>query len=95
VCDGKRGSADPICEKEINYTFSPEELEADARLIAAAPELLELAKLALEWATYETEYDGRMYQICNSCDGQDGKHHPHCKLPEYRAAIAKATGQAA
>lgn len=45
-------------------------------------------KITLEWATYETEYDGRTYEICQSCAGQDGEHRPHCKVGTYQELLA-------
>lgn len=66
----------------------------EGRLIAAAPDLLALALVTIEWSERETEYDGRTYTICNSCSGQDGEHRPGCQIAAFRAAIAKATGAA-
>jgi hypothetical protein len=55
-------------------------------------ELLAAAREMIQWAEYETEYDGRMYTICQSCSGQDGDHHPSCKLDAFRALITQAEG---
>ena len=59
--------------------------EANARLIAAAPELLEAAKLVLEWYEAEDNHSGTdFYQRMQMCrDSEDA----------IRAAIAKATGE--
>lgn len=59
----------------------------DAHLIAAAPELLEAAKLVLEWYEAEDNHSGTdFYQRMQMCrDSEDA----------VRAAIAKATGEPA
>ena len=64
-----------------------EQQEANARLIAAAPELLEAAKLVLEWYEAEDNHSGTdFYQRMQMCrDSEDA----------VRAAIAKATGEPA
>lgn len=61
------------------------ERKANARLIAAAPELLEAAKLVLEWYEAEDNHSGTdFYQRMQMCrDSEDA----------IRAAIAKATGE--
>ena len=58
---------------------------ADAQIIAAAPEMLEAAKLVLEWYEAEDNHSGTdFYQRMQMCrDSEDA----------IRAAIAKATGQ--
>ena len=58
---------------------------ANARLIAAAPELLEAAKLVLKWYEAENNHSGTdFYQRMQMCrDSEDA----------IRAAIAKATGE--
>ena len=61
--------------------------EANARLIAAAPELLEAAKLVLAW--YESEDDhskADFYERMEMCRASE---------MAIRAAIAKATGETA
>ena len=43
--------------------------------------------------TYQTEYDGRMYSICNDCGGQDGEHRDDCaytRANKHIAALSKA-----
>ncbi len=62
-----------------------DEVAANARLIAAAPELLEAAKLVLEWYEAEDNHSGTdFYQRMQMCrDSEDA----------IRAAIAKATGE--
>jgi hypothetical protein len=61
-----------------------EKSEANARLIAAAPELLEAAKLVLAW--YEAEDDHSKTDFYERLE--------MCRQSEtaLRAAIAKATG---
>lgn len=72
VCNGLGSQRNPI-------------REANARLIAAAPELLEAAKLVLEWYEAEDNHSGTdFYQRMQMCrDSEDA----------IRAAIAKATGE--
>lgn len=74
---GVIASAELSCKQEIS--------EANARLIAAAPELLEAAKLVLEWYEAEDNHSGTdFYQRMQMCrDSEDA----------IRAAIAKATGE--
>jgi len=55
-------------------------------------ELVKHLETALDWSSYQTEYDGRMYSICHSCGGQDGEHTSDCELPAMRAAIDAAMG---
>lgn len=71
-----------------NCMASDSECRANARLIAAAPELLEAAKLVLAW--YEAEEDF-------SKEPDFYKRVAMCKESEdaIRAAIAKATGEQA
>ena len=58
--------------------------EANARLIAAAPELLEAAKLVLAWYEAEDNHAGTdFYQRIQMCRDSEAA---------VRAAIAKATG---
>jgi hypothetical protein len=63
---------------------------------ASVDEVRQLRKLVeemLEYSTYETEYDGRMYSICHDCGAQDGEPHrdKNCLYLRARAAIARAT----
>ena len=78
VPDGRRF----IAEVDLNYDGS----EANARLIAAAPDLLDAAKLVLAW--YEAENDFTK-------EPDLYKRVEMCRLSEValRAAIAKATGE--
>ena len=56
----------------------------DARLIAAAPELLKLAEERLAWLEEEI----------SNCTDAGARHDDYdAELLEYRAAIAKARGQ--
>jgi regulator of replication initiation timing len=48
----------------------------------------------LKWAVYESEYDGKTYKICQSCEGRDGKHRAHCELPALRALSTTKKGHA-
>ena len=77
----------PICEiyTSTAHGQSMGEQFANARLIAAAPELLEAAKLVLEWYEAEDNHSGTdFYQRMQMCrDSEDA----------IRAAIAKATGE--
>lgn len=76
---------------------SQTEQEANARLIAAAPEMLEALKSASHMSRFsETEYAGRMYQHCTSCDAtiSEGEAHlPDCDWLKIDAAIVKAEGR--
>lgn len=56
---------------------------------------IEALEETLAWAIRETEYDGRMYDICNSCGGQDGAHEKSCKLPQFNSALALLRAEAA
>ncbi len=60
---------------------------ANARLIAAAPELLEAAQMVLAWYEAENDHKGTTFwervEMCASSEGA------------LRAAIAKATGEEA
>lgn len=84
-------------ESESIHGYSPEgealvvvyELntnEADARLIAAAPELLEAAKMVLAWHDAETDPSGTTFwervEMCR--ESEDA----------LRTAVEKATGEA-
>lgn len=83
------------CDQRYDEDFDLEcpRCSAPAEVIPEkAPTLLEAARAMLAWATYESEYDGRTYRICHSCDGQDGAHQVGCKVEAYRAAIAAAEG---
>lgn len=77
----------PICQiyTSTAHGQSMGEQFANAHLIAAAPELLEAAKLVLEWYEAEDNHSGTdFYQRMQMCrDSEDA----------IRAAIAKATGE--
>ena len=76
ITDPKHGSLRPICEMGA---MNPDEIAANARLIAAAPELLEALMLA------ESVYR----QNCVN-EGE-----PSSVLDAMQAAILKATGEQA
>ena len=46
-----------ICDEVAECTYSNGCKEANARLIAAAPDLLEALEMALVWLDYEGKYD--------------------------------------
>ena len=80
ITDTKHGSLRPICEAyDKTGAMNPDEIAANARLIAAAPELLEALMLA------ESVYR----QNCVN-EGE-----PSSVLDAMQAAIAKATGEQA
>lgn len=60
------------------------------RLKETNAELVEILEETLNWAEYETEYDGCVYVICQSCDGQNYKHNDGCEIDRLRALITKA-----
>ena len=62
---------------------------ANARLIALAPEMAEALRALLGDGTYETEYDGRTYDLCKGCGGQNEKHNHDCPAEKARALLAK------
>ena len=64
---------------------------AAAKLFKSAPKLLAALKDLVCYDSYSTEYDGRMYDICPSCGGQDGEHSLRCEFEFARAAIREAT----
>lgn len=80
-----------LCRLDINHATEESQeadeaqMAANARLMAAAPELLEAAKLVLEWYEAEDNHSGTdFYQRMQMCrDSEDA----------IRAAIAKATGE--
>ena len=75
--------AGSIWSSSGSYEISHEEAEANARLIAAAPDLLEVAKLLLDFYNLETQLFVEKYGhgITTRILGD-----------RARAAIAKATG---
>ena len=62
--------------------------DAEAGMVLVPMALVAAFKETIDWASYETEYDRRMYDICQSCSGQDGKHNKNCKIKKYVAMIA-------
>ena len=81
--DGSRGGETP----NLVVVVSPEDAIADARLIAAAPDLLEALKDLLD----EAEWLRREYSHDRERDGWDALEEDPC-FTVARAAIAKATG---
>lgn len=64
------------------------EVKALRRQVRALSNLVE--ELA-EHNTHKTEYDGRMYSICNGCFAQDdAAHSPGCLYIRARAALRAA-----
>lgn len=41
--------------------------------------------------SFETEYDGRMYEICHFCQSQDGAHNSTCEYPQIKALVEEAS----
>jgi hypothetical protein len=71
--------------------------EANARLIAAAPDLLEALRSVLHHALYKTGDGGINCRFCDNCmddlgTGRD-MHDAACEVRAVRAAIAKAEGR--
>ena len=64
------------------------------RLHAENRELLRALKAVSEYDSYQTEYDGRMYDICPSCGKQDDdEHSERCSFSIAQRLIAKVEGQ--
>ena len=81
ITDPKHGSLRPICEAyDKTGAMNPDEIAANARLIAAAPELLELLERAV----------GRL-EIAH----RNGDSIMKEWVIDARAVIAKATGEQA
>lgn len=83
ITDKKHGSLRPICEAyDKTGAMDPDEIEANARLIAAAPELL----MALRLASPALEYLRKQFPRSEHDDSIDA-------LAITKSAIAKATGE--
>lgn len=83
---GQKLDDHPIWLRPVIARFETGVKEADARLMAAAPELLEACVAMLEWDDREkdhaVDFNARM-DLCRAA------------FDKARAAIAKATGEAA
>lgn len=78
ITDKKHGSLRPICEAyDKTGAMDPDEIDANARLIAAAPELLNALQVLLSL------HDARV----------DTADAWNISMEEARSAIAKATGE--
>lgn len=77
---------DNICKME--HEFDKETVEANARLIAASPELLEACEAAMR---IETLWCDSSFNPSN-CMGNEEGYALHLMREKLRAAIAKATG---
>jgi hypothetical protein len=69
-------------------------VDQNAALFALAPKLLDALKECLPLTGYQTEYDGRNYDICALCGGQDGECRKSCKSVEYQKLIDVIEGRA-
>ena len=64
------------------------------RLHAENMELMNAVKSLVEYDSYSTEYDGRMYDICPACGKQDDEEHSErCSFFVAQKLIAKVEGQ--
>ena len=64
------------------------------RLHAENRELMNAVKSLVEYDSYSTEYDGRMYDICPACGKQDDEEHSErCSFFVAQKLIAKVEGQ--
>lgn len=69
-------NAETVKEQRVHLEKKEKRIIELENIIASFPE------------SHETEYDGRMYEICNFCDGQDGDHDHGCYvLSKPRAEI--------
>ena len=80
------GGAPSVALVLARVNVPDERLAADARLIAAAPSLLEAAQLYIAWCEAEENHAGTtFYERIEMCQASE---------TATRAAIAKATGEA-
>lgn len=89
IVGNSRGLMVAVLAHSINYDSQREEALANARLIAAAPELLEALEECEKALTQYIDASTAMNPVIK----QSGHLHPVVKLRDHaRAAIAKATG---
>ena len=82
----------PICQ--IDDRIDDDECEANARLIAAAPELLDALQKAVCDYIFHITKDGKLARVLSSGNSVSGLPAPYIWpqwLIDARAAIAKAT----
>lgn len=94
----KEGEVDVICIVDKLPSNSEELALANARLIAAAPDLLEALKSALkamesDWLYIDSERGPTMQEF-GDLESAVAQYHPSTDvIRDARAAIAKATGE--
>lgn len=68
----------------------------EAEIAALREALQAVAKIGLSDGLYETEYDGRMYTVCQGCDYQDDvrpRHAAHCKYLAVSKLVSAALSE--
>jgi hypothetical protein len=88
--EGTHDAPGRICEliAQGSGRYSPETTNANAHLIAAAPELLDAVKALIRWVDVIHDHDGAKRCDCEDCDRRAGD------VDRARFAMAKAVGQA-
>lgn len=84
ICDPYAGAAEPSDESQPRHSLPIDERAANARLIAAAPELLEALCVALPFVEDALQFNEEDFKPGFVAE----------KVAQVRAAIAKAQGQA-